>query len=177
VYKHFTDRTTEFAFPLPTHDEVQFSPKEVASPLLYFRARRAVFEYAAPTLKDDSEELFHPTVTVLLNAHKQPVGVIKLHANTKESWAWHEMVKELDEKPRSAEFIAISEGSIQLSKEESRFKTEIDTLGPFPDGKYEFYNVLRIKWQDGIAYREGLGRVEKRAWNAADLEEIDIMLG
>lgn len=42
---------------------------------------------------------------------------------------------------------------------------------------YEFYNVLWIRWEDGIAYRRGLGRVEKRMWEAQKLEWIDITLG
>jgi hypothetical protein len=27
--------------------------------------------------------------------------------------------------------------------------------------RYEFYNVLWIEWEDGIAYRKGIGHVEK----------------
>ncbi|CZR66273.1 uncharacterized protein PAC_16174 [Phialocephala subalpina] len=42
---------------------------------------------------------------------------------------------------------------------------------------YEFYFVLWIEWQDGIAYRKGLGRVEKQAWEQLSLEEIDVKLG
>ncbi len=42
---------------------------------------------------------------------------------------------------------------------------------------YEFYNVLWIRWRDGIAYREGLGRVWKEGWHRQNPETRDIVLG
>jgi hypothetical protein len=47
-----------------------------------------------------------------------------------------------------------------------------------PDDEiHEFYNVLWVEWKDGIAYRKALGRVIKSAWEAQDLEWIDLVLG
>jgi hypothetical protein len=43
--------------------------------------------------------------------------------------------------------------------------------------RYEFYNVLWIEWKDGIAYRKGVGRVEKSMWEAQPLEWIQVTLG
>lgn len=43
--------------------------------------------------------------------------------------------------------------------------------------KYEYYNVLWVEWKDGIAYRKALGRVMKSAWEAQELEWIDLVLG
>jgi hypothetical protein len=48
---------------------------------------------------------------------------------------------------------------------------------PKLDKKYEFYNVLWIKWEEGIAYREGLGRIVKSVWEQQVLETIDLVLG
>ncbi|KAF4627891.1 hypothetical protein G7Y89_g10261 [Cudoniella acicularis] len=42
---------------------------------------------------------------------------------------------------------------------------------------YQFYNVLCIEWEDSIAYRRGIGRVFKDAWERQELEWIDLMLG
>jgi hypothetical protein len=39
------------------------------------------------------------------------------------------------------------------------------------------YYVLWIEWEDGIAYRKGLGRVFKEAWDRMETEEIDLVLG
>lgn len=41
----------------------------------------------------------------------------------------------------------------------------------------EFYYVLWIHWEDGIAYRRGLGRVLKYAWEREVVDEIDLVLG
>jgi hypothetical protein len=34
------------------------------------------------------------------------------------------------------------------------------------------YNVLWVEWADGIACRNGLGRIKRRAWDALDVENI-----
>ncbi|KUI60370.1 hypothetical protein VP1G_07570 [Cytospora mali] len=41
----------------------------------------------------------------------------------------------------------------------------------------EVYYVMWIEWDEKVAYRKGLGRVEKSAWEALDREWIDLVLG
>ena len=48
---------------------------------------------------------------------------------------------------------------------------------PKASERYEFYNVLCIEWENCIAYRKGVGRVEKYIWEAQPLEWINITLG
>jgi hypothetical protein len=43
--------------------------------------------------------------------------------------------------------------------------------------KYEYYIVLAVVWEDGVAYRQGCGRVIKSAWAGLNPEEIDLILG
>jgi hypothetical protein len=43
--------------------------------------------------------------------------------------------------------------------------------------RYEFYHVLWIEWQNGIAYRRALGRVMKEVWQRQELERIELILG
>ncbi|GAP92903.1 putative heterokaryon incompatibility protein [Rosellinia necatrix] len=43
--------------------------------------------------------------------------------------------------------------------------------------KYEFYNVLSIGWEQGVAYRKAAGRVWKEAWERLDTSRVDITLG
>jgi len=43
--------------------------------------------------------------------------------------------------------------------------------------KYEFYHVLWVEWVEGIAYRKGLGRIMRSAWEEQELEWIDLILG
>jgi hypothetical protein len=44
--------------------------------------------------------------------------------------------------------------------------------GLFPDGIYNFYNVLKIKWEGGIAYPEALGRVKNLRGKPPTLKEL-----
>jgi hypothetical protein len=43
-------------------------------------------------------------------------------------------------------------------------------------GRYYFHNVLWIEWEDGIAYRRGLGRVVDDIWKQQHVEEITLIL-
>ncbi|KAK3986744.1 heterokaryon incompatibility protein-domain-containing protein [Cladorrhinum sp. PSN332] len=45
------------------------------------------------------------------------------------------------------------------------------------DETYTFYNVLWVDWVDGVAYRRGVGRVKAVVWEAAEREEVDLVLG
>ena len=42
---------------------------------------------------------------------------------------------------------------------------------------WSFYNVLWVKWEDGVAYRKAMGRVESDAWEGLEKEVIDLVLG
>lgn len=42
---------------------------------------------------------------------------------------------------------------------------------------YTFYNVLWVVWVDGIAYRRGVGRVKRQAWDGLDRGDIELILG
>jgi hypothetical protein len=52
---------------------------------------------------------------------------------------------------------------------------QVDVIRDLP--KYEFYNVLCIEWEGGIAYRKAVGRVWKEAWEQLDTLDIDVILG
>lgn len=45
------------------------------------------------------------------------------------------------------------------------------------DEVYDFYNVLSVKWQNGVAYRIGIGRILKAAWKASSYKRVDVVLG
>lgn len=41
----------------------------------------------------------------------------------------------------------------------------------------EVYYVMWIEWEDEVAYRRGLGRVERSAWETLDRQWVDLVLG
>jgi hypothetical protein len=77
------------------------------------------------------------------------------------------------------ELVTISQGYFYEKWKLSLF--EIDEWKhkerPRESEKYEFYNVLWVEWQDGIAYRKACGRVMKSAWECQELEWVDLVLG
>lgn len=56
-----------------------------------------------------------------------------------------------------------------LIKEESRRSLPLWTR--------EEYTVLWIEWEGGVAYRNGVGSIEKSKWEHLDLEDVDLVLG
>jgi hypothetical protein len=80
----------------------------------------------------------------------------------------------------SLELVAISRGYALLHRV-SLNKMGLDELSlsehPKVSDVYEYYNVLWIKWGNGVAYRHGLGRVLKSVWEAQGLETVEVVLG
>lgn len=74
---------------------------------------------------------------------------------------------------RRVEVIAISTSRVGGSVRDG----EISYLRKYFPRHLDFYNVLWIEWIDGVAYRKNLGHITKPAWEAADRELIDVVLG
>jgi hypothetical protein len=47
----------------------------------------------------------------------------------------------------------------------------------FKNRQYTYYNIMCIGWEGDIAYRRGLGMVEKRAWLGLGAKYITFKLG
>lgn len=52
-----------------------------------------------------------------------------------------------------------------------------ETFDHGPDVISERYRVLWVVWKDGIAYRLGVGWVERESWEGVNRTEIDLVLG
>ncbi|KAF2665647.1 HET-domain-containing protein [Microthyrium microscopicum] len=79
------------------------------------------------------------------------------------------------------ELVAISQGCVDNSQ---RLSGGFNILcewnepeRPKDTDMYRFYDVMCIEWEGSIAYRRGVGRVLKEAWERQELEWIDLMLG
>ena len=76
------------------------------------------------------------------------------------------------------EFIALSRGYADGSrKEEPGLDEWLLEERPTTTALYEFYNVMWIEWENGIAYRRALGRILRDVWESQKLEWVDITLG
>lgn len=101
---------------------------------------------------------------VLINQKSGLVG--DLHIDDRNDRALIEKYQgHPDEAGYPCELVAISKGN--------------DFVHPMEPDKeeYTFYNVLWVKWEDGIAYRRGVGRVTRETWESMELEDIDLVLG
>lgn len=94
---------------------------------------------------------------------------------------------ELVDSPKPLDLVEISTGYCPLRHD------TLDTMPPPPLGTpmskceeaqlkvkwdiNEFYNVLWVEWVDGVAYRKGVGKVWKGAWESLEREDIDLVLG
>jgi hypothetical protein len=76
------------------------------------------------------------------------------------------------------ELIELSAGSVLDQETEAVSFDEWSRPGCLrQSGKYEFYNVMAIRWDGSTAYRLAVGRVEKTAWQRLATEEIGVTLG
>ncbi|KAI3397266.1 hypothetical protein diail_11065 [Diaporthe ilicicola] len=102
--------------------------------------------------------------TVVVDKERKVVGDLYIDDHDDRN-----LVKSYVRKPGEAgytcELVAISKGN--------------DFTDPMEPAKetFTFYNVLWIKWEDGIAYRRGVGRVEKETWESMELQDVDLVLG
>jgi hypothetical protein len=102
--------------------------------------------------------------TVLRNADNVDVG--ELQVDTEDDFVRiMECEKKHGETGFPCDLVAISKG--------------FDFVKPMePDREvYTFYNVLWVVWVDGIAYRRGVGRVKRVAWEALARRDIELILG
>lgn len=89
----------------------------------------------------------------------------------------------------ACEVVCLSEGYVNVNREYlvERWELEwvedaVPEVAHFPQIRqagyvYHFYNVMWLAWEDGIAYRRGLGRIWKPMWEKQELNEMEIVLG
>lgn len=64
-----------------------------------------------------------------------------------------------------------------LNNDENTLLCEVVAVSEsFVNGN-DVYNAIWIEWEDGIAYRKGVGRILKSAWEAEKSERINLILG
>jgi hypothetical protein len=171
-YRHQCDPDSEFWYPIPICYDTQEGPSLHVignDTLLCGRTRRAWL-----CLKERLK-VYHAAFSIR-DSKGNWVGALRsqtplLHESSKYSRDSQEMT--------ACELVAMSAGYAIEGLDASaidEWHVE-ERLKGSPGEKYEYYNVLWVEWKDGIAYRKGLGRVMKSAWEAQDLEWIDLVLG
>jgi Heterokaryon incompatibility protein (HET) len=174
-YKHDCDPTTEFWYPIPLCEGPHSLPRpRGADTLLCCRTQRT-WAFLGLGLST-SGNLY--SNTSIRNNQGTWIGELRLHGNkiSNQSLSQRPSNSEIGE---SCELVAISQGYFY-----EKWKLSLFTIDewrhkerPRESEKYEFYNVLWVEWQDGIAYRKACGRVIKSAWECQELGWVDLVLG
>jgi hypothetical protein len=166
IFKHDSNHRSEFWLPVPT--AVEHTAENVLPPQtdLLFTATRAWF-YCARDVESSRPG------TSLRDKYGKWVGYMNFHDKDAVD-ALPKFNKALFT-GHSLELVAISRG-YALLKRGSNNRMGLEEYLKV-SGIYEYYNVLWIKWEYGVAYRDGLGRVLKSVWEAQDLETVEVVLG
>ncbi|KAJ2997810.1 hypothetical protein NUW58_g533 [Xylaria curta] len=167
-----------FLWPLHIADYFLDIPTGSFQPTLRFRTSRA-FLFVGARLRSAWEE---KVWSVAANAVVPVVSIFHLHDSTGD-WAGILISNGAEEisaaSEKACEFIAVSGGiSWKDGNDEQTILEEwaqVDVIESLLT--YEFYNVLHIEWEQGVAYRKAVGRVWKTAWEQLDTSDIDVILG
>ncbi|KAK7408643.1 hypothetical protein QQX98_009207 [Neonectria punicea] len=160
----------EFRYPIPI-PEPGSKPLVINPPFISCTTRRA---YLFP------EERFHKFY-----------GKAPMFSLRDESGRWAGTLEPLVRMSASADRMEMTEDEALEAVEIARGccpdttapKTGVEELGhperpgAADDGWYHFYWVMWIEWEQGIAYRRGIGRVCTKVWEMQSKEDVDLMLG
>ncbi|KAI1160364.1 heterokaryon incompatibility protein-domain-containing protein [Nemania serpens] len=167
-----------FLWPLQIPDHPLDEPKHSFQPYLSFRTSRA-FLFASARLQPAWEE---KVWSVAANAAVPVVSMFHLHSREGD-WVGVLISNGADESfaagCEAQECIVVSGGVTWKDANDERTSLEewiqVDLIKSLP--RYEFYNILCIEWESGIAYRKAVGRVWKEAWEQLDTSAVDVVLG
>jgi hypothetical protein len=159
---------TKSAYPLPVLSSQ--SQCLVSARYLFCRTTRAYFR-SKLLLRDNVTawlQSFPQLSTVLQDSDGLLVGHLNINLG----------LMDYIQPPDNTKFelVAISSGALKSYPEANFFEVIFEKYTK-PGDVVHFYYVLWIEWIDGIAYRKGLGRILKEAWDREATEEIDFILG
>ncbi|KAK4198322.1 heterokaryon incompatibility protein-domain-containing protein [Triangularia verruculosa] len=113
-------------------------------------------------------EAFQNLPPVLRDVRGQEVGEIRPHSKEDN----HLINSWRDEKGEGENAIGYPCDIVAISR-------GYDLNFPVPPTQeyYTFYNVLWVEWNHGVAYRRGVGRVKRSAWENMKTEDVELVLG
>lgn len=165
-FHHECDPIQEFWYPIPLCKETDPLVRHVRAKHLWCTTRRAVLNVGETFYNDTTGDCM---CTDLIDSRKTWVGVLRYPFTR---WMGVEPAY------RQHELIELSAGSVLDQETEAvSFDEWSRPECPRHGGKYDFYNVMAIRWDGPIAYRLAVGRVEKTSWERLATEVVEITLG
>ncbi|KAI2464148.1 HET-domain-containing protein [Annulohypoxylon bovei var. microspora] len=172
-YTHESEPESEFWFPLPTKEEGQRIEAQIFAPFIACKTRRG-WLLAAETFENPGRK--RGSMISLRDKGGSWAGALLLHEPFFEG-----ADRNADDRI-SIELVEIASGRVHQNARDfeplNQVLEEWDLDERPKRGRYyEYYYVLWVEWKDDTAYRKGLGRVQKNAWELQDREWIDLVLG
>jgi hypothetical protein len=184
-YRTESGGESQFRYPIPLRHEGAGSEHTRFSHLLHFKAKRGFLNMGTAIKfdpNDGSNISEDGTMKSLRHDSGKWAGVIHLHSLESKSLA---ALSSLGE--QRLELIAIAKGRMRNDAFPKQTHYRSVPGWTIPEGEceehsketeiYQFYFVMCVEWDRQVAYRKGLGRVEKAAWECLLLEEIKVILG
>jgi hypothetical protein len=171
-YHHTCDPNHPFRYPIPIRDRNKAHIPPVTARYLHGTTTRGFLtlglKYTNPASDCPARDLLTPS--------GEWAGVLRLNHMDCTEKIMHE--EHLGERSRIVELIAISEGEVEnQSIEEKSFDEWNRMQCPRFKGLYEFVNVFWVEWEEDVAFRKALGRVEKGVWRQLAKEMVEVTLG
>ncbi|KAH8664646.1 heterokaryon incompatibility protein-domain-containing protein [Xylariales sp. PMI_506] len=163
-YTHKSTATAKFCYPVPLRDHVngkdsQQTANITAGRYLCASTHRAVFNLHVMRDDDGDFEEAHDIRPPGSPPEKDRVGRL---------WPDESFVDETPE-VMPLELVVIS--ATYRANGGERWEQ------PFGKESPQLYNVLWVEWIDGVAYRKGVGEVDKDVWDAQLVDPIELILG
>ena len=163
IWRHKDIEDAEFWKPVELRDLIKAHVPPVLCRYITATTRKAVLK-AGASFQDTN--VSHCTSVDLIGDHGEWIGVLRLPSESPSNEIY--------------EVIELSRGSVKRLDAERNTFEEWERPGfqsSWHEDVYEFYNVTAISWKDSIAYREAVGRIERKLWDLLSKEEIELTLG
>ncbi|KAI1762084.1 HET-domain-containing protein [Hypoxylon sp. FL1150] len=173
-YTHESEPGSEFWFPLPSCDTNQQTKTHIFASFISCKTRRAWLVAGEAVSCSDPTWKSQSPLKSLRDQVGRWAGLLMLHEpldremeQNADGLVTIELVEvacghAYNDVP-AWDIVGLEEWDLEERPKDGRF--------------YEYYYVLWIEWKNGIAYRKGIGRVEKNAWERQEREWIDLVLG
>lgn len=170
-YKHDSEPELRFWYPIATPENAEASPRDHSDTnFLSCHTRRLRSLSTCVTLPREGMRVSLQTSDGIRAGHITCLSAASKSVNS--NGLEEELTSESVELIELSRGIAHGQRSYRLEEFDYHHRLPIDE-----NSRYHFYSVMCIEWEDGVAYRRGLGRVPAELWETEELEEIHVMLG
>lgn len=169
-FHHSCDPERRFNYPIPLVTDGEDGGLTKKLPFfITCKTERAWFLNDPVPQELDVDKLAGEAIINFCDSEEAWVGYLRVHTQTVR---WRLLCNR-----EKCELVAISMGSIDSAAGGWTRLDEYAELRNHNRELFEFYNVLFVEWKNGVARRQGIGRVDKSAWELQSREELELVLG